>query len=141
MSSSSSLFKTIAVAGGLTASGPSSASLGSYVARALIKSGANVIVLGRASAVSSTFPSLLLSRLRELTFISPRSQVGSSVAKELASLGATIRSVDYDSPSSLATALEGVEVVISTLAGGGVAAQVPLAEASKAAGVQLFVPG
>ncbi|KAL7413964.1 hypothetical protein BDY24DRAFT_386988 [Mrakia frigida] len=116
MSSSSSTFKTIAVAGGLSSQGPISASLGGFIAKALVKEGANVVVLGRASAVESL------------------------AAKELIALGVTVKEVDYDSPSSLAAALEGVEVVVSTLAGPGFGAQVPLAEASKAAGVQLFVP-
>lgn len=47
--------------------------------------------------------------------------------------------VDYESPLSLASALRGVEVVISTLAGPGFAAQPALADADKAEGVKLFV--
>jgi len=73
------------------------------------------------------------------TFLVP-SQVGSDVAKELAALGVIVVEVDYDSPSSLASALTGVEVVVSTLAGAGFAAQIPLALAAKETGVQLFVP-
>jgi uncharacterized protein YbjT (DUF2867 family) len=56
-------------------------------------------------------------------------------------LGATIVAVDYDSPSSLAEALKGVEVVVSALGGAGLrASQTPLANAAKKAGVQLFIP-
>jgi uncharacterized protein YbjT (DUF2867 family) len=64
----------------------------------------------------------------------------SPAAKELSSLGAIIAEVDYEKPATLVKALEGVDVVISTLAVSGFNAQVPLAEAAKKAGVQLFVP-
>ncbi|EIM81417.1 NAD-P-binding protein [Stereum hirsutum FP-91666 SS1] len=58
----------------------------------------------------------------------------------LASKGATIAAVDYDDPSSLSNALHGVDVVISTFGRVALASQQALAEASKAAGVKLFVP-
>ena len=74
------------------------------------------------------------------SFPLPPLQIDSPAAVELAALGATITEVDYASPASLAKALEGVDVVISTLAGAGFGAQVPLADAAKAAGVQLFLP-
>ena len=48
--------------------------------------------------------------------------------------------VDYSSPESLAQALKGVDVVVSTVAGLALSVQAPLAEAAKAAGVKLFVP-
>lgn len=64
----------------------------------------------------------------------------SPAAKEFAALGAKIVSVDYSDHASLVSALKGVEVVISTLAGPGFASQLPLAKAAKEAGVQLLVP-
>ncbi|KZO93430.1 NAD-P-binding protein [Calocera viscosa TUFC12733] len=51
--------------------------------------------------------------------------------------------VDYNSPDALWSALQGVDVVISTVAGRSgpvLTVQEPLAEAAKAAGVKLFVP-
>ncbi|ORY58673.1 hypothetical protein BCR35DRAFT_355367 [Leucosporidium creatinivorum] len=55
--------------------------------------------------------------------------------------GAELKVIDYDSKESLAEALKGVEVVISTLNGAGFAAQPALAKAAiKAGGVKLFVP-
>lgn len=54
--------------------------------------------------------------------------------------GAKVVSVDYASESSLVSAVSNVEVVISTLSGGGFAVQPALAQASKKAGVKLFVP-
>jgi len=48
--------------------------------------------------------------------------------------------VDYEDAVELETAIKGHEVVISTLAGPGLAAQPALAKAAKAAGVKHFVP-
>ncbi|KAH7100497.1 NAD(P)-binding protein [Auriculariales sp. MPI-PUGE-AT-0066] len=54
--------------------------------------------------------------------------------------GVTVCVVDYGNASSLKAALNGIEVVVSCLAGGGFAVQAALADAAKAAGVKLFVP-
>lgn len=59
---------------------------------------------------------------------------------EFSSKGATIAAVNYDDPSSLRSALHGVDVVISTFGRVALASQQALAEASKAAGVKLFIP-
>ena len=64
----------------------------------------------------------------------------SSAAKELSALGAQIIEVDYEDASTPLVALEGVDVVISTLAGPGFGAQPALADAAGTAGVKLFVP-
>lgn len=61
-------------------------------------------------------------------------------SKELASAGAHITQVNYKSPTSLAQAFKGVDVVISALGGPGLAFQQHLADAAKAAGTKLFVP-
>ena len=84
--------------------------------------------------------------------------MGQFIAKELVNQGAAVialtrggndkassvgipeRVVDYASQSSLVEALKGVDVVISTVNGAGFNAQHVLADASKAAGVKLFVP-
>ncbi|KZV80172.1 NAD(P)-binding protein [Exidia glandulosa HHB12029] len=56
--------------------------------------------------------------------------------------GATERVVDYAKPDELEQALKdaGTQVVISTLAGPGLALQIGLADAAQRAGVKLFVP-
>jgi len=59
----------------------------------------------------------------------------------LAAKGAEPIVVDYNSPSSLQSAFKGVNIVISTLGNAALAAQMPLGDAAKAAGVKLFVPG
>ncbi|TFK48166.1 NAD-binding protein [Heliocybe sulcata] len=59
----------------------------------------------------------------------------------LAEKGAQIVTVDYSSPSSLASALEGTDVVVSTVTDEGVdGPQNALAEAAKQVGVKLFIP-
>ncbi|KZO93440.1 NAD(P)-binding protein [Calocera viscosa TUFC12733] len=57
----------------------------------------------------------------------------------LAAKGAEPIIVDYHTPSSLESALQGIDVLISTLAIPALALQTPLGSAAKAAGVQLFV--
>ncbi|KLO19053.1 NAD-P-binding protein [Schizopora paradoxa] len=59
---------------------------------------------------------------------------------ELLDLGATYAEVDYDDHESLIRALSGSDVVISTVGAPGLITQFKLADASKAAGVKLFVP-
>ena len=61
-------------------------------------------------------------------------------SSELADLGATFVEVDYDDSASLKQALAGTDVAISTVGAVALGAQSQLADASKAAGVQLFVP-
>ncbi|EPQ31056.1 uncharacterized protein PFL1_01245 [Pseudozyma flocculosa PF-1] len=55
---------------------------------------------------------------------------------------AKVVAIDYNDASGLAAALDGVEVVISTLGGGAAldGDQIQLADAAKRAGVRLFVP-
>ena len=54
--------------------------------------------------------------------------------------GVTPKAVDYNDDDALVSALKGVDVVVSTLSGGGFAAQPALIKAAKRAGVKLFVP-
>ncbi|KAI0347204.1 NAD-P-binding protein [Trametopsis cervina] len=54
--------------------------------------------------------------------------------------GVEVVTVDYSDPSSLETALSGVDVVISTVGGKGLQEQFPLARAAAKAGVKLFAP-
>lgn len=54
--------------------------------------------------------------------------------------GVEVVVVDYNSKSSVEKALDGIEVVISTLFGEGIGHQNTLAKAAKLQGVKLFVP-
>jgi len=65
---------------------------------------------------------------------------GSGHPERLVEKGAKFVTVEYSSPDTLAQALKGIDVVISTLGGAALGTQLPLAEATKAAGVKLFVP-
>ncbi|KZO93425.1 NAD-binding protein [Calocera viscosa TUFC12733] len=59
---------------------------------------------------------------------------------DLTAKGAEVIVVDYNVPSSLQSALQGIDVVISTLSWAGYPAQESLGDAAKAVGVKLFVP-
>ncbi|EJD55461.1 NAD(P)-binding protein [Auricularia subglabra TFB-10046 SS5] len=89
--------------------------------------------------------------------VSGTGALGSAIATELVEQGANVvfltrdrnsetpegiptKAVDYTDIDAVADVLKGTEVVISTLSGHGFAVQPKLAEASKKAGVQLFVP-
>jgi hypothetical protein len=66
---------------------------------------------------------------------------GSNSASKLPqSSDITIKEVDYSSVSDLTAALEGVKVVVSTLATVSVGSQNPLIDAALAAGVERFLP-
>ncbi|KLO19054.1 NAD-P-binding protein [Schizopora paradoxa] len=75
-----------------------------------------------------------------VTSVKVLTRSGGKKFSELADLGATFVEVNYDDPTSLKEALAGTEVVISTVGALALGAQTQLADASKAAGVQLFVP-
>ncbi|KDQ62724.1 hypothetical protein JAAARDRAFT_171316 [Jaapia argillacea MUCL 33604] len=106
-------FKNFAVAG--------AGNIGRFIVEELLK-------LKHTGAVSSV---VVLTR---------ESSADSQSVTELAKQGAKIAIVDYTSPSSVASALAGIDVVVSALGFAGLGAQVLLAEEAKKAGVKLFVP-
>ena len=60
--------------------------------------------------------------------------------EELKALGAKIVIIDYSKPETLVEQLQGIDILISTLAGPGLVNQLPLAQAAKKANVKLFFP-
>lgn len=60
--------------------------------------------------------------------------------KELVAAGVKLETVNYDEPSTVESALRGVDVVVSTLSGPGIPVQSKLIDAAKKVGVKLFVP-
>ena len=60
--------------------------------------------------------------------------------KSYAAQGVRIVSAEYNDVPALTAALAGTHVVISTISLFAIEAQVPIAEAAKAAGAQLFLP-
>ncbi|KLO19055.1 NAD-binding protein [Schizopora paradoxa] len=83
---------------------------------------------------------LQLKKNGAISTVKVLTRTGGSKYPELVELGATFVEVQYEDPASLKKALAGTEVVISTIGGTGLATQAQLANASKDAGVQLFVP-
>ncbi|EPQ51668.1 NAD P-binding protein [Gloeophyllum trabeum ATCC 11539] len=95
--------------------------IGEFIAEEFLKLKAN----GRVSTV------LVLTR---------RVPDGDETLTKLSALGATVKTVDYASESSLTSALAGVDAVLSVVGSAGHGAEAALADAAKAAGVKLFVP-
>ncbi|KAL3448214.1 NmrA-like family protein [Aspergillus insuetus] len=85
--------------------------LGSVVLDELLNAGFEVIVLTRSKSSLDEIPN-----------------------------GVKIHEVDYTSQSSLQAALNGIDAVVSTVAGVAVSSQKPLIDAAIAAGVQHFIP-
>jgi uncharacterized protein YbjT (DUF2867 family) len=137
---SASKYTKFAVAGGIGGEGPASAGVGNAITRALLKQGASVKVLARGSSVS--WHRVRGSKQPGPGQLTPRrsTQTTSNAANGLKEAGALVVPVDYKVHESLVTALEGVDVVVSALAGTGFPLQEHLARAAKEAGVKLFVP-
>jgi len=108
--------RVFAVAGGVGGGEFPSASLGNYVAKALLAKGHEIRVLARSHSLDSP------------------------AAKDLNENGAKVIAVDYGSQLDLDEALKGVHVVVSALNPSAVQAQHALADASKRCGVELLLP-
>ncbi|EJU01287.1 NADP-binding protein [Dacryopinax primogenitus] len=65
-----------------------------------------------------------------------RSSVG---YEDLKAQGIVFKTIDYSDPAGLLASLQGIDVVISAISGGGLLAQISLADAAKAAGIKHFV--
>ncbi|KAB5596260.1 Isoflavone reductase-like protein [Ceratobasidium theobromae] len=104
---------------------------------------AKIVALAGANGyVGKAFANALLdvdaSQLRILT---RAESVDSPSLQEFKTRGASLHIIAYDSEASIVKALEGVDVLISTVASAVlVHAQVPLIKAAKAAGVKTFFP-
>ena len=66
--------------------------------------------------------------------------MSSGEANTLEADGAEVHKVDYDRPATILAALEGVDVLVSTIGYYGLPAQDALANLAKTSGVRLFVP-
>ncbi|GAB1520367.1 hypothetical protein RhiTH_003442 [Rhizoctonia solani] len=103
---------------------------------------AKVVALAGANGfVGKAFAQEFLKQGLELRILTRADSINSAPLQEFKSQGASLHAVSYDDEASLTKALEGVDVVVSTVAGTAlVSAQVPLIHAAKAAGVKLFFP-
>jgi len=101
----------------------------------------NFAVAGAGNLGQHVIKSLLqLKKEGTISTVKVLTRSTGSTSAELAELGATFVEVNYEDPTSLKQGLAGTDVVISTLGAAALGTQTQLADASKAAGVQLFVP-
>ncbi|KAF8596575.1 NAD(P)-binding protein [Ceratobasidium sp. AG-I] len=103
-----------------------------------------IAVAGAGGFVGKAFTDELLKLERnkpEVRILTRQSSIDSAPLQEFKKRGATLHAISYDDEASLVKALQGVDVLISTVAGTAlVSAQVPLIKAAKTAGVQTFFP-
>ncbi|KAH9171186.1 NAD-P-binding protein [Lactarius sanguifluus] len=78
--------------------------------------------------------------IEEVTVVTRPASKDKEENKAYAARGARIAAVEYTDVPALTTALSGVHVVISTISAFALDAQVPIAQAAKAAGAQTFLP-
>ncbi|CAE6425385.1 unnamed protein product [Rhizoctonia solani] len=109
---------------------------------------AKVVALAGASgyvgkAFVDAFLDLSAFQLRILvrTESSLRLKIETGSYQEYKKRGASLYAISYDDEDSLVKALDGVDVLVSTVAAAGLtSAQIPLVKAAKQAGVKLFFP-
>ncbi|KAB5593373.1 Isoflavone reductase-like protein [Ceratobasidium theobromae] len=104
---------------------------------------AKVVALAGANGfVGKAFANAFLGvNAFQLRILTRASSVDSEPLQEYKSRGASLYPVSYEDEASITKALEGVDVLVSAVAGSAlVSAQVPLVKAAKAAGVKTFFP-
>ncbi|CAE6436156.1 unnamed protein product [Rhizoctonia solani] len=100
-----------------------------------------VALAGANGFVGKAFAKEFLAQGLDTRILTRTESINSAPLQEFKSQGASLHAVSYDDEASLFKALEGVDVLVSTVAGAAlVSAQVPLIKAAKAAGVKLFLP-
>ncbi|CAE6470615.1 unnamed protein product [Rhizoctonia solani] len=100
-----------------------------------------VALAGANGFVGKAFATEFLKQGLELRILTRAESINSAPLQEFKSKGASLHAISYDDESSIAKVLQGVDVLISTIAGSAlVSAQLPLIKAAKAAGVKLFFP-
>ncbi|KAG9096511.1 hypothetical protein FRC06_008589 [Ceratobasidium sp. 370] len=84
---------------------------------------------------------ILKSKAFELRILTRKSGVNGPLVQSFKERGAILHGVSYDDEAELVSMLQGVDIVLSTLSGGGITdAQPNLLRAAKTAGAKLFVP-
>ncbi|KAG9119105.1 hypothetical protein FRC07_006044 [Ceratobasidium sp. 392] len=84
---------------------------------------------------------ILKSEAFELRILTRKSGVTGSLVQSFKERGAAIHGVSYDDEAELVSVLQGVDIILSTLGGGGITgAQPNLLRAAKTAGAKLFIP-
>lgn len=93
-----------------------------------------------AGATGNLGPAILNALLDAGFVVTALTRKGGNASKIPSNPNVTIKEVDYASVESLTQALQGVEVVVSTVASEALGAQNPLIDAAVAAGVKRFLP-
>ncbi|KAG8769870.1 hypothetical protein FRC12_004679 [Ceratobasidium sp. 428] len=84
---------------------------------------------------------ILKSEALELRILTRKSGINGELVQPFKERGAALYGVSYDDEAELAAALQGADIVLSTLSGGGItSAQPNLLRAAKTAGAKLFIP-
>ncbi|CAE6429968.1 unnamed protein product [Rhizoctonia solani] len=100
-----------------------------------------VALAGANGFVGKAFAKEFLNQGIDLRILTRAESINSAPLQEFKSKGASLHAISYDDEASIVKALQGVDVLVSTVAGGAlVSAQVPLISAAKTAGVKLFFP-
>ncbi|KAF8596574.1 NAD(P)-binding protein [Ceratobasidium sp. AG-I] len=101
-----------------------------------------IAIAGGSGYVGKAFTDALLNvKAFEVRVLARESSIDSAPLQDFKKRGATLHVVSYDDEASLVRALEGVDVLISTVAGAAIIpAQIPLIKAAKVAGVKTFFP-
>ncbi|CUA78285.1 hypothetical protein RSOLAG22IIIB_13039 [Rhizoctonia solani] len=100
-----------------------------------------VALAGANGYVGKAFAKELLAQGLDTRILTRAESINSAPLQEFKSKGASLHAISYEDESSIVKALQGVDVLVSTVAGAAlVSAQVPLIKAAKAASVKLFFP-
>jgi uncharacterized protein YbjT (DUF2867 family) len=104
----------------------------------------NFAIVGAGNVGSFVVEELLkqkaAGRINEISIVSRPASRDKEQNKSFSAQGVRIASAEYTDVPALTAALAGTHVVISTISLFAIDAQVPIAEAAKAAGAKLFLP-
>ena len=114
---------------------------GSVIVQALLESTAPKYVSTALFAGTILIVEVLADNYQEVMVLTRPSSLQKPAVLELAKQGVHIVSADLAGPQeALEKTLLGVDVVISTIYGGNLMEEIPLANASKSAGVKRYLP-
>ncbi|CAE6470631.1 unnamed protein product [Rhizoctonia solani] len=99
-----------------------------------------VALVGANGLVGKTFANSFLEQGLDLRILAGSESINTAVLQELTSRGASARGISYEYESRIAKALEGVDVLVSTINAIATPTQFTLIKAAKSAGVKLFFP-
>ncbi|CUA72934.1 hypothetical protein RSOLAG22IIIB_10406 [Rhizoctonia solani] len=100
-----------------------------------------VALAGANGYVGKAFVNAFLAQGLDTRILTRAESINSAPLQEFKSKGASLHAISYDDESGISKTLQGVDVLVSTVAGAAfLSAQVPLIKAAKAAGVKLFFP-